>query len=416
MLTTPEDYIEHKLTHQIHTSERMSRRGCRRRWDWIFHGMYYPYITAKPLEFGVAYHKAMETLYDPDNRSVEGGYETAYQLARVAFKQKCTQQRENFLLYHRDNYTSEVDEDYKERVDLGLGMLRYWYEHIMPRDDADFTPVKVEIPFEVPILGPSGEPIWCKCGQCWNRWKTADAELRRTLQPTSPWKGLPVTYGGRIDLLMQDRSGDYWIVDWKTTQRMTNAEQSVADEFLLLDDQITSYCWALRQLGIRVRGFIYVEIKKAYPREPEPMKSMRQGRLYSVNKQQDTSYSVYLETIQNGDMAGYLSGAYEEFLLYLQEQERLHPYVHSHIIIRNDTELDNASYNIWAEAQEMVDSTLINYPSPGRFACNFCAFREPCIAKNRDEDVEYALETLYEKRTKHYWETAEPTTDKFYDK
>src|SRR5690348_5344256 len=99
-LNSVDDYIELGLTHQLHTSERMSRRGCRRRWDWVFHGMYYPTITAKPLEFGVAYHKAMETLYDPDNRPAGGGYETAYQLARQVFKQTCQDQQKKFIAYH----------------------------------------------------------------------------------------------------------------------------------------------------------------------------------------------------------------------------------------------------------------------------------------------------------------------------
>jgi hypothetical protein len=56
----------YELCHEIHTSERKSFRACRRRWDWLFRGHYYPVETAKPLEFGIAYHKAMEVWYNPD--------------------------------------------------------------------------------------------------------------------------------------------------------------------------------------------------------------------------------------------------------------------------------------------------------------------------------------------------------------
>jgi len=427
VLETVDDYIEAGLTHQIHTSERMSRRGCRRRWSWIFQDMYYPHVTAKPLEFGVAYHKAMEVLYDPLNRP-DGEVDTAYALARVAFKTKCQQQKAEFIAHNPNLYTSEVDEDYKERVELGLGMLDFWYTQIMPTYDHNFTPVKVEIPFEVPIYEPEtdGERVlWCKCDQCWLRyckWMWSNGlvgvmeifDEARWQQERPLWKGLPVTYGGRVDMLAQDTNGDYWIVDWKTTVRMTNAEPNVADEFLLLDDQITSYCWAFWVLGVPVKGFIYVEIKKAYPQEPEPNKTTRLGRLFSVNKQQETSYEVYKRTVAENDSYAYQSGLYDEFLEYLKENANSEHFIHRHQIVRNETELRNAGENIYFEAQEMTSAHLVNFPSPGRFACNFCAFREPCVAKNRGEDFEYALDTMYEKRTRHYWETAESTTDKRY--
>lgn len=60
-----EDFIELELVHEIHTSGRRAFRQCRRKWDWAFNKAYYPKRTAKPLEFGVAYHNAMEVYYDP---------------------------------------------------------------------------------------------------------------------------------------------------------------------------------------------------------------------------------------------------------------------------------------------------------------------------------------------------------------
>lgn len=428
MLQTVDDYIEAKLTHQLHTSERMSRRGCRRRHAWIFRDMFYPKVTAKPLEFGVAYHKGMEVLYDPQNR-VDGDTDTAYALARMAFKQKCQEQKALFIKNFPERYTGEVDEDYKERVELGLGMLKLWYREVMPRYDHNFTPIAVEIPFEVAIDG-----LWCRCDQCWRRWSHSaegtehhdkwqeslsveDYEVGRSQRAyrEAIWEGLPVTYGGRLDLLAQDANGDYWIVDWKTTVRMTNAEPDVADEFLLLDDQITSYCWALRhKLGIPVKGFIYVEIKKAFPQEPEPNKRERLGRWYSVNKAQETTYEVYRRTVAENDASAYQQGLYDEFLEWLKANRSLDHFVTRHQITRTDTELDNAGHNIFLEAKEIIDLEMATFPSPGRYACNFCAFREPCVGKNRGEDYMYTLDTLFEKRTQHYWETAESTTDKRY--
>jgi hypothetical protein len=400
--------------------------------------MYYPKLTAKPLEFGIAYHRAMQVLYDPVNRPDREDTEAAYALARVAFKQTCEEQRKTFISSFPERYTSEVDTDYAERVELGLGMLEFWRREVMPRYDHNFVPIKVEIPFEVAI----GD-LWCKCDICWMRWRGSDhgvqhhdkwqveltqayvddgydAEVARPYATSDDyyrklaWGGLPVTYGGRIDMLAQDTNGDYWIVDWKTTSRMTNAEPDVADEFMLLDDQITSYCWAMSVIGIPVKGFIYVEIKKGFPQEPEPNKVQRLGRWFSVNKQQVTTYEIYRRTVEENDPAAYGSGLYDEFLDWLKANATLESFVHRHQITRTPTELKNAGINIMHEAREIIDLTMPLYPSPGRYGCNFCAFREPCVAKNRGEDFEYTLESLFEKRNRHYWETAPSTTDKRY--
>jgi len=58
-------YTERRLVHEIHTSERGSFRGCRRRWDWIFNQNYYPKMTPKHFDFGTAFHKALETYRMP---------------------------------------------------------------------------------------------------------------------------------------------------------------------------------------------------------------------------------------------------------------------------------------------------------------------------------------------------------------
>jgi hypothetical protein len=187
---------------------------------------------------------------------------------------------------------------------------------------------------------------------------------------------------------------------------------SVQQEYLQLDDQITSYCWGFRELGIPVAGFIYVEIKKAFPQEPEPNKRQREGRWFSVNKQQTTSYEVYRRTVSENDVIAYESGLYNEFLDWLKENSGDDSYVRRHEVIRNDEELDNAGLYIFQEAAEICNNTLPNFPSPGRFACTGCAFRTPCVAKNRGEDYQYALDTLYEKRDKLYWEERESTTEK----
>lgn len=417
MLTTVDDYIQEKLVHSIHTTGRRSFRGCRRRWSWIFQDYYYPTITVKPLEFGVAFHKAMEVLYEPSTWD-ERANGVPLALAKVAFKELVEKQREAFRKIQGD-LDAEAKKDYDERVKLGLGMLNYYAEHVIPNFDNEFVPVRVEVAFEVPITSPTGEQLWCKCNDCWMRWKRSeigskhhdstcpDHPLPKVCTYRENWKGLPVTYGGRIDMLAQDNYGRYWIFDWKTAAQLTKEE---SDGYLLTEDQITSYCWALWMLNIDVAGFVYAEIKKAVPSEPEPLTRRYKGRLYSTNKQEAFDLTLYRRTVIENDAQAYYDGHYDEFLEYLENQGP-NLFHKRHQVHRNVDEIAMAHLNIWLEACDMIDNPRI-YPQPSRFSCSSCAFQNPCVAMNRGEDVEYMLASMYDKRERHYYETAAPTTEK----
>lgn len=440
-LQTFNDYVEAKLVHSIHTTERRSFKGCRRRWAWVFRDFYYPTVTAKPLEFGVAFHEAMERLYDPETWS---DWDMAYALAKVAFAQKT---REQLKAYEASQgpADAEVKKDYDERVELGFSMLHHYFKQVMPKYDTDYTPRFVEVKFEVPIFDPdTKKQLWCKCDNCFRRWKNSpqgiehhdewqntffrklcesgtDRDYARKLCADSAyyrehhWDGLPVTYGGRVDCLMEDKYGYYWVFDWKTAARISGDENESGpwgggDDHLLWDEQITSYVWALQvQLGLPIAGFVYVEIKKAKLEEPEPMKSRRLGRLYSTNKQNSYDADLYEKIVAENDTAAYEEGLYGDFITHLRENVTLHK---RHQVHRNQTELDNAARYIYQEALDITDPHLRIYPSPGRFACTTCAFAQPCLAVNQGEDVEYLLDSMYDKRKYHYYEDAELSTDK----
>jgi CRISPR/Cas system-associated exonuclease Cas4 (RecB family) len=216
--------------------------------------------------------------------------------------------------------------------------------------------------------------------------------------------GLVVCLAGRIDLLAEDKHGHYWIVDWKTAARLSRGDASGQDrdEFLELDDQIGSYVMALRRkLGIDVRGFVYVELKKAYPTDPQRNLQARLGRMYSVNKNQSVDYDTYRNTVMEHDAEAFEAGLYDEFLTYLKESgERFHG---RYQIAKLDEELIEIERNLFYEASEMCNANTHIYPSAGRFNCSQCAFRQPCIEKNRQGDFQYMLDTLFTKREKHYW-------------
>lgn len=387
------------LSHEIHTSARRSFKGCRRRWDWHFRENWTPYGMAEPLEFGIAFHAGMEVLYDPETWSWDKA--VVGELAVKKFVDECNSQRETFLRENDDvALESSKQEEYDARVELGKGMLRYYYTDQLPKNPDAFRPIKVEIAFQVPIMHPdTGQPLMCKCQQCWSLFQLSHNkanERELTLKDEISWPGLPVTYAGRIDALGEDINGEYWIIDWKTARSISTDE-----EFLYLDDQIGSYVWALRKiLNLPVRGFIYHEQKKGYPKPPTENKVVRKGCKFSVNKQQDTDYETYLATVKEHDAEAYAEGCYDEMLDFLKEEGTV--FFKRWQITKNDYELEQIGINIGLEALDMIDPGLRIYPSAGKFGCKFCAFRQPCMGKNRGEDYTYALKTLF-KQEPPYW-------------
>ena len=416
------DMINQRLVHEVHTSERRSFRGCRRRWSWVFQDFYYPQVTAKPLEFGVAFHKAMETLYDPD--TWQWDRTIVKNTAINVFANECEDQKKKYLKAFDETFFTreETEAEYNERVELGKGMIEYYCNDIAPVVDQGWTPLKVEVEFIVPIQNPdTGEYLFCHCVRCkktideWferiGGWDNATSEQVEYYHMLIV-RGLVVALAGRIDLLAEDKHGQYWIVDWKTAARLARGDSSGQDrdEFLELDDQIGSYVMALRRkLGINVRGFVYVELKKAYPQPPARNKVIRLGCAYSKNKQQPCDYDTYLKTVKENDTEAYEAGFYDDILEHLKnEGERFHG---RYQIVKTEEELYEIERNLFYEAADMIDPGLRIYPSAGRFNCGFCAFRQPCLEKNRQGDYKYMLDTLFEKRDKHYW-VKELSTDK----
>lgn len=416
MLNSVNDYITAGLTHSIHTSERRSFRGCRRRWDWISRQMYYPKVTARPLEFGVAFHEAMEAYYGFYlGQWVNPDPEAALQLAIMSFTKRTKAQREAYVRMNGP-MSPEMIADYDDRIKLGVGMLKYYFKNVAPEADKGLKPVKVEIKFEVHISGPNGETLWCKCDHCWARYERYHTVPFAWGYRDKVWKGLPVTYGGRIDILFEDQFGRYWVGDWKTAMRLSGFDPNTQDDYLWNDDQVTSYCWALMLIGIPIAGFIYAEIKKAVPEEPEPLKVVRLGRAFSTSKQQNTTARMFEAIVKENDVIAYNDGLYNDYIDFLRSPQG--PRFHlRHQIHRTPHELQEAGHNIYLEAKEMVDPDLAIYPNQGRFHCkgltasSGCAFWDPCLGKNRGEDYQYSLDTMFERRTRHYWEDAPPSTE-----
>jgi hypothetical protein len=341
----------------------------------------------------------MESYYTPEfwNKDIESQQGAALQ----TFKSVTDEQLKKYRRLNGEP-DPEVYADYKDRVKLGLNMLKHYMQTVSPEYDKEFTPVRVEVPFEVPIFGPSGELIWCKCDDCWERQQAKAPVVSR-----ATWLGLPVTYGGRLDMLAVDQLNRLWIFDWKTTSNLMNEgdETSTLD----LDDQIATYVWALRTFyRLNVVGFVYVEIRKAFPDVPQPLTRLYKGRKYSTDKTFFTTFSIASEFLAANDTTAYADGLYNDYLQWLlREGPKFHQ---RHKITKNDYELEQIGLNVYYEALDMIDNPRI-YPTPGRFACRNCAYRQPCLGQNQGEDYHYTLRTMFDKHEKHYYEDQERTTD-----
>jgi hypothetical protein len=375
-------------THCIHSSERRAFRGCRRRWDWAYRNHYSPPNPAKPLEIGIAFHKAMEQIYEPTLWETTSDNDKLSRAIRI-YSETCEEQRLHFLKVTGQtnrNFTEVHGDDYAARIELGKGMLIHYMQEVHPLADTWFKPVEVEVPFSVPLTYPDTRKAGDRVGQTMS---CSNSPLCGQAHPNPA----PITLNGRVDALLEDQfNGGYFVADWKS------AAQLIRDgEFLQLDDQITSYCAALQLiLNLDVRGFMYAEFKKAFPQAPRRLDKPRKGCHYSVSHTQETTYEVAKETFSEGDPFAFQQGLYDEYLAWLQSPEA--PRYHQRFpVIQSDAKLENVLTNVSMEAMDITDPDLLVYPSPSKMNCSGCAFKTPCLGKFNNDDYLYTLESLYDK-------------------
>lgn len=405
-----QEYIDKGLIHSIHTSERRAFRGCRRRWDWAYRQNYHPTVTPAPLEFGTAYHVAMETYYNPDTWAEDNW--TKSRNAIDAFKDTVQDQYSRYIELN-GRPEDDVIERYKHSLSLGIDMVKYYTTKISPKIDQGLTPLAVEIPFEV-SLGFN-----CGCEACKVRWKTSsdgiahhdkwqeetyqyfinkgrEPDKARQFCATESnywklWAGLPVTFGGRIDAIFEDSDHRILCVDWKTTARILDDFDEAA--FLELDDQVAGYPVAIRKLGRRVDGFIYHEQRKAVPEKPKRLQREYKGRAFSTDRNAPMEYETFINTIMAEDVRGYNMGCYDEYLEFLQG--KMAPkFYQRHVIYKTDIQIQNFWNDLINEAKDILGNPRV-YPQPSRFSCSSCMYRVPCDGQNRGEDYKYTLESMF---------------------
>ena len=375
-------------THEIHTSEIRSFLGCRRRWNWAYRDGIVPEINAKPLQFGVAFHIAMEKFYDPESWSSTTPEEKT-KAAVDAFIHECERQRDAYLLQTGQTALLHAEgDDYTARIDLGIGMLEWYGSQVHPKEDHWLRPVMVEVPFQVPIKNPkTGEPLLCRAPLVDpNQEVTPRVEGLRTCGQVHEY-GAVVTFDGRIDAIMQDLvNGGYFIWDHKSAAQIRKD-----DRLLLLDPQVNGYTWAAYvELGIDIRGFLYVEYRKDFPKPPRVLSKAYKGRHFSTDKTQGTDLLNFTRTVQRHDPRGLEQGVYDEYIAWLRSPEA--PVYHRRFpIIKTKRNLKSVAQQIYDIARDMISPDLLIYPNAGHFSCSGCAYYTPCLAQFMGEDYSHSL-------------------------
>jgi len=359
----------------IRTTDRMNFKRCRQAWDFgsKMRQNYEPLTLPKALDFGTAFHYAMEVFYDPmtwDDRQVKEA------LAIKAFNDIIDKQRIKQLTVNGSQETElvvELEQDYHERLEMGLGMLKYYFYYSAENDN--FKPIATEIEFEVPIPVPAG--FRSSLANRFHEFSFVglDGNLK--------WDHQPVVYQGRIDLLAQDEKGRYIIVDHKTAAQFGDLT------WLALDEQCTSYGWAVEHsLGLDVSGILYNQVRKKAPQEPKLLKS---GML-SENKSADTTAELFLSACTK---LGQDPAIYSDYLDHLNNNGK--EFVRRTFVRRTAREYETQTRRIFLEALEMIQQPLI-YPNPSSMNCNGCMFLQPCLATQDGGDSQYFLKELYRKR------------------
>jgi hypothetical protein len=359
----------------IRTSDRGQFKNCRQKWDFgsKIRQNYEPIIGIKPLDFGTAIHAGLEAYYNPLTWDTPQLREA---LALSTFAATNNEQKTKYLSIHQDGeLVAELDTDFEERNQLGLDMLHYYFSWA-PEMDEDFVPVFTEVEFEVPILVPGD---------------ISAVSMPDRFSATFPsrilkYKGEQVMYQGRIDLIVQSKStGRYRIRDHKTRAQFGSLE------FLQLDDQGTSYGWAIEHsLGIDVEAIEFNELRKAAPHEPQALKN---GGL-SVNKQQNTTYDLFVKKCHE---MGLSLATYQPFLEYLTENPK--EFCRRVVVHKTAKEYEIQSRRIFLEAIDMLnDPAIYPNPNPSWMGCPGCPFFNPCQATQDGGDVQYFLDEMFRKR------------------
>jgi hypothetical protein len=324
---------------------------CRAKWDFssAIRMGYRATAGHRNMDFGNVIHSGLEWFYHPGVFS-DWDVRTNAALGAAIIENERQEQAALVLVPQGGDEEEAVRIDFKERKELVFGMFENYFEYARTNDRG--KPLFVEQKFSVPIPGFKD-----------------------------------VVYEGKVDVIWEADDG-IWLWDHKTAAQLGDMPFLGPVE---LDSQIRSYCWAIRKaLQVPIRGFVVNEIRKGFPSPPVVLKN---GNL-SKNKQQDTTYELFMKALLDRQMS---TEGYEEYLAYLKLEQK--QFVRRTTCFFSKADLDITEDLIVNEVFDMLGSfdgtptySLPSiYPNPSRGQCQGCEFRQPCIERFTGGDFEFLL-------------------------
>lgn len=184
---------------------------------------------------------------------------------------------------------------------------------------------------------------------------------------------------GRLDVVAVDENGRTFILDHKTTSRIPNLQD------VQIDIQPMTYLF----LWPEAQYFIFNYL---YKREPMIPATLKDGRL-SRAKLSDTTLEIYAARLKH---LGHSWESYPD--VYLELKNSPNKFFVRHRINKSEPMISLHATNLAAIATEMLDPLLPIYPSPDRFKCSWCAFRDPCMMENVGVTPIVTLQSNYVKK------------------
>jgi hypothetical protein len=327
----------------IRTSDRINFKRCRRKWGWSSHlrANLQPRSHAAPLWFGSGFHFALEDFHGPN----------AYGHPTKAF--------EAYVIASKRYYPKrkiELPADMIELEALGYEMLSYYADEWLLTRNPMTTFVYNDVPqtevnFRVKLPWEPGRYDWDE-----------------------------VVYSGTIDRVAIDDDGYLWALEYKTAKVIQVLHYGT-------DDQISSYCWALKNLypGYPIGGVIYQQHRKAAPKDP---KLLRSGKL-STDKRQMTTSRRLRQTMT--DIYGAPDNAPADikelyYAIQAKETRDMDSFIRRDRVLRNDHQIEAQGVKILMEVEDMLNPDLPLYPNPDRTCAFFCPFMYGCIALDDGSD------------------------------
>lgn len=345
-------------TFYVRTSDRISFKRCRRKWNWQFamRGNRTSLTRSNPLWLGSAFHFAMEDRHGWRRwPSGADAFEAYYQA---------------WLTASRKN-GGRIPDDHQELAALTHKMLAYYETWLEPRQEMETFwhngEPQVEVKFEIEL--PVDKMYLAQCG--YDR----------------------VIITGTIDRVVKDELNRLWLVDYKTAKAFNTTHYDT-------DPQISTYCWAASILyPHEIAGFVYQQHKKSLPDEP---KFLTSSKMFSIAKNQSTTRPLYRQALIK--LYGSLEAAPElsiQYLNYLAEQEgeNIDAFIRRDFVYRNTSQLQAIERNLHFEVLDMLDPALRLYPNPTRDCDWDCDFKQACINMDDGGDWQFELENTTVDRT-----------------